>query len=313
MRKVLAKTWMVGPLQVVLHRTVRVADGKVNDLPPSLGYMDLYRVQDYRETCPAGWEDEAHFVVLHDQEALWLSFTSNRPVAVVAGAGGVNALTGEPLRPALAQDGYMVVPPQPWLDGWKRDQGGTVYQFVATRYEGGAGATVGEQLLGAESRAGGLGLAVYEAIDPGSLTPVPRPHHGVKGGPQGQHVNSGGVTRCSTAMSFESGPSMMRGFDEMGVGKGGEVTQHIYPDPHGLAVWRAEPTAVQALYLVDAAGFTAITGLEAPPSPVSSTHYQGHYFDVADQHLGDVAGSDKFTGLATVFEEKTDTVPKKGS
>src|SRR4030095_10042040 len=144
----------IGKLEVVFHRTVRVADGRVpSNLPPNLGTMNVYKVADYRDRCPNA---------LHDTEALWISFRSSvLPVAVLVGAGGINALTGEKLGTKLEKDNYLVTPPQPWLDGWKSDDG-CVYQFVATPYQKGDGITVAEQLIGGESKTGAIGLAVFE-------------------------------------------------------------------------------------------------------------------------------------------------------
>src|SRR5438309_10603880 len=165
----------IGPLHVRFHRTVRVAEGRrPANLPPSLGYLPLYRVSDYPGKCPDAWESGGVFVPLHDREATWLSFTTQEPVALLVGAGGINALTGKPLGTKLEADGYLVTPPQPWLDGFKSPNG-TVYQFVAAAYEGGKGVTVGEQLLGDKIVSGGLGLAVFRAKDPSSIKPFLKP------------------------------------------------------------------------------------------------------------------------------------------
>src|SRR5262245_20667968 len=129
----------IGPLTVTLHRTVRVADGnQPANLPPSLGHMQVYAVRKYRDRCPETWEEDAVFVGLHDTEALWLSFGRKEPLAVIVGAGGINAINGKPLTATLEKGGYLVTPPQPWLDGWKSPDG-TVYQFVGTPYQKGEG------------------------------------------------------------------------------------------------------------------------------------------------------------------------------
>jgi len=80
-------TLKVGPLNVTLHRTIRVHPDDKSNLPPSLGHPPVYKVADYRENCPANWEENAVFVALHDKEALWLSFSSPDPVAIMVGAG----------------------------------------------------------------------------------------------------------------------------------------------------------------------------------------------------------------------------------
>jgi hypothetical protein len=53
-------------------------------------------------------------------------------------------------------------------------------------------------------------------------------------------------------------------FTEMGIGRGGKIIQKIYPDPYGLDVWEAEPSAMLATYLVNANVFEQITGQKVP-------------------------------------------------
>lgn len=239
----------IGPLSLNIHRTVRIAENRTPaSLPPNLGTAKVAKVSDYRANCPASWEDSAVFVAVHEAEAIWLSFSASSPCAIICGAGGVNAVNGEPLDLQLKAGGYMVAPPQPWIDGWKADDG-TVYQFVATRYEGGTGLTVGEQVLGEKSKSGGIGIAVFESKH--SLTTVPTP-------------------------------------------------SHYAVDPYGVDVWKPEPVAASAIYLVSAEDFAVLTG-EATPKPVGQENYSGSYFAVADTDASDLPGASAFTGLKTVF------------
>src|SRR5215467_15356670 len=169
----------IGNIEVVFHRTVRVPDGRQpSSLPPSLGRMDLYPVAKYAKRCPEKWEKGAYFLALHETEAMWMSFRSlAHPIAMLVGAGGINALTGEKLGITLEKDNYLVAPPQPWLDGWK-DKDGTVYQFVATAYQKGKGITVAEQLMGEESKTGAIGIAFFHPKDPSKLQPKRKPIEG---------------------------------------------------------------------------------------------------------------------------------------
>ncbi|MEJ7608881.1 MAG: hypothetical protein WKF37_22060 [Bryobacteraceae bacterium] len=74
---------------------------------------------------------------MHPWEALWFSFeaVSWKPNAVQLSSGGVNVLTGEASGlPLSAQpQNYLVVPEQPWLDGFKTSAG-VVSQFVAAPF-----------------------------------------------------------------------------------------------------------------------------------------------------------------------------------
>jgi hypothetical protein len=306
--------------------------------------MKLHKVSDYRKNCPESWADDAHFMALYDVEAMWMSFGSGgHPVALLVGAGGVNALTGEKLGTKLEAANYLVAPPQPWLDGWK-DKDGTVYQFVATPHKKGDGLTVGEQLIGAESKTGAIGIAVFNPKDPASLKiesyfPTQgytqnqdgsdytwqKKSYGATGQSlittslcvasfdtaetqtekvSGQHLNSTAMLRSSRAVT------------EMGVGKGGKIIQHLYPDPHGLDAWEDKPVAVFAVYLIDAATAEEITG-EKVAAPAVHDAYNGLWFGLKDDTLGDVPGTDKFSGLksaafpgdTTNAEEKEAPIP----
>jgi hypothetical protein len=271
--------------------------------------MDLYPVAKYAKRCPENWDHEAYFLALHETEAMWMSFRSlAHPTAMLVGAGGINALTGEKLGLTLEKDNYLVTPPQPWLDGWK-DKDGTVYQFVATAYQKGKGITVAEQLMGDESKTGAIGIALFNPKDPSKL----KTHNTFR-----EFFHSmAGEGMASTAHDFTGifgsealfssapvpksklhrlGAPMRTTFNEMGIGRGGKIVQKVYPDPHGLDVWEQSPWATLACYLVNAEAFEEITG-EKVPKPVSSENYSGPWFGLKDKALGDIAGSNKFTGL----------------
>jgi hypothetical protein len=87
-----------------------------------------------------------------------------------------------------------------------------------------------------------------------------------------------------------------RKFTEMGIGRGGKISQKIYPDPHGLDAWQAEPSAMLATYLVSGKVVEQITGQNVP-EPVGHDVYKGHWFGMKDSQQGDIAGTQKFTGL----------------
>ena len=310
----------IGNIEVIFHRTVRVPDGRQpSNLPPSLGRMDLYPVAKYAKRCPENWEKEAYFLALHETEAMWMSFRSGtHPIAMLVGAGGINALTGEKLGITLQKDNYLVTPPQPWLDGWK-DKDGTVYQFVATAYQKGKGITVAEQLMGEESKTGAIGIAFFNPKDPSKLQPKRIPIEGHTASIAGNEFkwqteeftalfSDKSVRVSAPAAASTTIPRLYRTrstFDEMGIGRGGKILQKIYPDPHGLEVWQQEPWATLACYLVNAEAFAEITG-EKIPRPVSSETYSGAWFGLQDKAEGDIAGTNQFTGLkSAVFPAST--------
>lgn len=301
-------------VQITFQRTIRVPDGRSpTSLPPGLGAFPTYMVADYRANCPDLWEDDGVFVPMHAREAMWISFTlaGDSPRALLVGAGNVNAVTGEKLTARLAwPQNYVVLPIQPWLDGWK-DTDGVIYQFVATRYEGGDGLTVGEQVLGEDSRTGGIGIAVFKPKDPDLKSQSPF-HEYVTGGPYDfmpMAYSCSGETP-SMAMVADMSLACSVSFDEMGLGRGGRIKQKVYPDPFVTDgktvedVWQAEPASSMAVYLVAAEAFSEITGLKVPDMPQAFEKYQGPWFDLPDQEYGDAKGSEVFSGLKSVFAEE---------
>lgn len=151
---------VAGSLDVRLQRTLRIPDdGRGYPLPPGLGAFPMRRVEDYADHVPARWlRYGGVFVPMYQAEALWLCFQGRpwRPNAIKVGAGRVNAVSGEAWNRKL--EGYMVCPPQPWLDGFNTGDG-VIRQFVAMPL--GSGVTVEGQVTGRETH-GGLQILVFE-------------------------------------------------------------------------------------------------------------------------------------------------------
>ena len=89
---------------------------------------------------------------MYQSEALWLDLTSIQkfgdveyPIAVKIGTGKICAVSGDSWSSTLNRDpqDYVVVPEQPWLDGYNVEKG-KIKQFVAAPM--GHGYTVEEQL-----------------------------------------------------------------------------------------------------------------------------------------------------------------------
>lgn len=144
---------------VSLQKTIRVPDdGKDHALPPGLGGFN-YFLHEGKKVLPIG-----------DEEALWFNFNNSNhelPVAIKILTGGINAITGEKEEGAArtvlknnsntkSGQNYMVVPGQPWLDGFKGKDENVVRQFVAVKL--GEGRTVEEKLEGTQF--GGLQIIV---------------------------------------------------------------------------------------------------------------------------------------------------------
>lgn len=261
----------LGPLLVTFHKTIRVKMDESSALPPNLGYFKLFKVSDYDEVCPASWCREAYFIGMHETEAMWMNFQTVVPIAICVGGGGINVLTGEDFKMELQKDNYMVSPPQPWLDGWK-NKDGSVSQFLSTVY--GERRSVGEQLTECES--GCIEIGVFE--NKKKLKAKRKPEE---------------IVVCGFGCS------------EMGLGKGGKIEQKIYPDPYGIDVWHSTPMTTAKLYLIHADQFEEITGKEMP-KPISIEEYNGVWYDLKDDGMEDIEGSDKFENLDSAFKNSLD-------
>ncbi len=326
----------VAGLKINFQRTCRVPEGQVNSLPAGLGSFPVFRVKDFKSGAPKDWKEEGYFLPMYRQEAMWMNFRrgyTENPKALIIGAGNINAVSGKPFDPSLQKGGrgkkkkssleiklekeqnYLVVPPQPWIDGWKAEDG-KVYQFVAA--EMGSGETVEGQITGKEV-AGGIQMIVYDPKDGQKLVHATRPHEFLVGGSfesmyygdSGEKSFGEALYCCDMAAAPQKKYMMSRGcvksVRSMGLGRGGEIEQKIYPDPHGIEVWKEKPTAVEMIYLVSSEDFKQVTGHEAPPTPVTYQKYQQNglpWFELHDNKYKDTKGSDLFAKLKPVGEGK---------
>jgi hypothetical protein len=288
-------TLSLGPLTVIFHRTVRVAEDKLSNLPPSLGDLPIH-LNDFQSKRALN-EDVYCFLALHDKEALWIDFRTGLPVAVMVGAGGINALNGKPMTDELEEGNYLVTPPQPWLDGWKGEDG-AIYQFVATPYKKGKGLTVGEQMLGKRASSE-LEIVVFESKDPNLImTAKPQELYGTNAyEPCGFPVDD-----PNTKVQYAAGTASLDGFDcktagAMGLGKGGKISQKVYPDPYGIEVWKPVCASKIKVAVVNAVQYAEITNSELPPLPRSVEEYIGLWYAVKDNELDDVKGTGAFDKL----------------
>ncbi len=296
---------MMGNLKITLHRTCRVPHGKTNPLPASLGYFPLYKVMDFKQSVPAHWkiQEGAYFMPIYKHEALWIGFwNSDQPIALMVGAGMVNAITGEKLADSLTQtpeQNYLIPGHQPWLDGFKTKVGGKVCQFVSANL--GDGETAEEQILHT-AEFGGLQFAAFRAKPGVQLTPMSRP---------AEYVSSGGFypsSFSSVTKGVSKGFGLRPKVQEMGLGVGGEISQKIYPDPytaeHSLdKIWESGPFMKTYIYMVDAKSFERITGMKAPASPITHETYQKlglPWFGLFDEKLEDTPGSEVFDTINKV-------------
>jgi hypothetical protein len=150
---------------VTFMRTARIPDDdRTYPLPAGLGRFPLRHVDDCVNEIGAGVRRRGGVALpMHASEALWIYFGARSavryPIALKIAAGKINAITGKPWTADLCDDpqDYLVVPEQPWLDGFCIAKG-IIRQFVAERL--GAGYSVEEQLTG-KAEFGGLQIIAY--------------------------------------------------------------------------------------------------------------------------------------------------------
>ncbi len=281
----------IGKLSIAFHRTLRLPDdGRNYPLPPSLGHFPVHRVEDYADRVPASWR--AHggvFIPMYQREAAWLSFSPRdwSPQALKVAVGLVNAVSGDPWNEAIVEgreQDYLVCPPQPWLDGINAGDG-IVRQFVAMPL--GMGYTVEGQVTGDE-RFGGIQLVSF-APKPGRIPVQPA-------SPMRRALSFD----ADVAFSHAAAPAA-----EMGLAAGGRMEQSIYPDTYGADTWDNAKTARVYVHIVNSMLYEQITGRKAPDTPVTARTYAEHgypWYDLYDEHLGDVDPSDVLAGVKSVKE-----------
>ena len=189
---------------------------------------------------------------MHQAEAMWLSFggASGYPFAIKVATGKVCAVTGDAWAERLNRDpqDYLVVPEQPWLDGYCVEKG-VIRQFVAMPL--GAGYTVEEQLTGAAEH-GGLQIIAF---------PMKRQRY-----EQMQRERRQEVVAC-----YEMAPQAP--LKSMGLAPGGRMRQEIYDDPYGLDAWDQRHASRCFVSIVNSRQWQAITGERPPTEPPTAARY----------------------------------------
>jgi len=221
---------------------------------------------------------------MRQREALWFGFegADRFPHAVMIGAGEINVLTGESWDESLCANpqNYIVCPDQPWLDGINAGDG-FVRQFVATPL--GSGLALEEQ-LGARELTGGIRFTVF--------------------GPKSELLPAHATPTASELQSpLMEGPP---GEERIALGVGGKIRQQIYPDPYGVEVWDTSKPLRAFVHLLNSEQYSALTGLEAPPTPIDAQTYARlglPWFELADDGA-DLPAADRLTKLQTVGKDE---------
>jgi hypothetical protein len=239
--------------RIHFQRTLRIPDdNRSYPLPPGLGPFPLVHVDDFAAALPTAWKTHGGvFLPMYQSEALWLAFDGAYPCAIKIAAGKINAVTGKPWANSLTakpQD-YVVVPGQPWLDGFCVTKG-LIRQFVAMPL--GAGFTAEEQLTG-EATHGGLQFVVY---------PMKREVY---------KARFEDAARFEVACYSEAIPCLAE--SAMGLAPGGLMRQQIFEDEYGLDAWDQAHGSRCFVHIVNSLHYQRITGRPPPHEPPSAKAY----------------------------------------
>lgn len=272
-------------LRITFQRTLRIPDdGRKYPLPPGLGAFPLRHVDDFRERVPEKWIRHGGVMLpMYQSEALWIHFDSphDYPFAVKVGTGKIDAVTGDTWQDGLRRrpQDYVVVPEQPWLDGYCVEKG-VIRQFVAMPL--GSGYSVEEQLTG-DAEHGGIQLVVYP-LKASAWRPRPQFR----------------LADASLPMYAES-----LGDDEpdMGLAPGGRMKQEVYDDDYGFGDWDTSRRGRCFVHLANALTWHAITGAHPPHPPLTAEAYTRAglpWFEYYDADRRALEGADRLAGLESV-------------
>jgi hypothetical protein len=274
------------------QRTLRIPDdGHDYPLTPGLGRFPVKHVDDYDDQLPDAWQQHGGvFLPMYQSEALWINFSGSYPFAVKVAAGKVNAVTGETWSDDLAnidvhnQD-YLVVPDQPWLDGFCIEKG-FVRQFVATPL--GAGSTVEEQVTG-KAEYGGLQIVAYPLRRQLYLDML-----------EERERFKRSIAYLLPDMIHEGTPP------PMGLGTGGRMRQGLYRDRYGFDAWDQSVKSRCFVHITNSQQYKSITGQMPPDEPPTASVYTEMglpWFDYYDDANKSVQGSKMLSDVNTVPDE----------
>lgn len=284
-------------LSIDFQRTLRIPDdGEAYPLPPGLGRFPLEHVDDHASSVPRAWLRRGGVMLpMFQAEAMWLNFDSDfvrghdaqYPFAIKVATGKQCAVSGKDWTDGLQRDpqNYMVVPEQPWLDGYVVDRG-FIRQFVAMPL--GAGYSAEEQLTG-KAEHGGLQLQVFPMKREVFERRFPRRRSRARA----ESVDS---FLCAAPMAAEA---------DMGLAPGGRMRQEIYDDPFDFEDWETGATSRCFVHLCNSLVWQALTGSPPPhPAPTARRYTQAGlpWFEYYDENQTAVEGAKALAQLKSVAE-----------
>ena len=292
-------TDVTADLTIRFQRTLRIPDdGRTYPLPAGLGSFPLRSVDDYSDTAPEEWRKRGGLTMpMYQSEALWIAFQSRFPFAVKIAAGKINAVSGGAWTGDLQRkpQNYVVIPDQPWLDGFAVGNG-LIRQFVAMPL--GAGYTVEEQLTG-KGDTGGIQIQVYPMrsdryFEEHIASSLPSTLKELLPRLFAKHLSPRYLSRHCIARS-----------SDMGLAQGGLMRQEIYKDPYKFGVWDRSQTKRCFVHLCNSMVWRQITGTNPPHPPLTAGEYKNAgipWFDYYRDDQKPLKGSKRLAGVKSVAQ-----------
>ncbi len=296
-------------MEIEFQRTLRIPDdGKTYPLPPSLGSFPLRHVDDFADRVPQEWLKRGGVLMpMYQAEALWMNFDSGYPFALKIAAGKINAVSGESWQGGLQRkpQDYVVIPGQPWLDGFAVAKG-VIRQFVAMPL--GAGYSVEEQLSGKAEFGGmqfqAIPMKARKYYESKVLPKLPARLAQIVDRMLHKELMFEGLRSGLVKCCAEAGG--------MGLGAGGRMRQEIYKDPHAAEDWDLEQSSRCFVHLCDALLWREITGENPPQTPVTAMEYKRAKLPWFDYYRDDLAVLEGSKTLASIKSVNTLSQEKNG-
>ena len=176
-------------------------------------------------------------------------FQSGIPIAIKIGTGKINAINGRGMEALLnfKNQDYIVSSEQPWIDGFKVDEG-VIRQFVATPL--GDGLTVEEQIT-VEAEFGGLQTEAFP-------------------------LKAKAWEKSKKRKQEELGRKeciLYKAPAKMGFGMGGKMRQDIYADGHDFQDWDLENSSRCFVHVLNSIYWKELTGQNPPDLPLTKDDY----------------------------------------
>ncbi len=298
-------------ISIGFERTIRVPDDdKRHYLPPSLGNFPIRHIEDYDLGSKNKLKKRGGILIpMFQADALWLNFNHkcnyslvedfdidrSSPIALKVATGKICAISGNTWSEGLSEkkQNYVVLPEQPWLDGYN-DSKGSVRQFVAAQL--GKGLTVEKQLTGNEE-VGGIQIQAF---------PLKKKYYEKLISERIEEAKEAAARaekRYKENVLYSMAPSSMGENLEMGLAAGGRIQQEIYDDPYGVEYWDTNKSQRCFVTLANATQWMKITGEEPPISPMNSEEYNragGVWYDYYDDDHKAIKGAKKLGKVKSI-------------